>query len=213
MYYLTLDLETLPSTPVDPNEIEPPKNYKNLNTIAKYQQEQAEQQFRNQALDSIEGTILAIGYAINDQEPEVLYNPTGDQAGEFDILTRFEIMIREYPINTLYFCGHNLKGFDINFLFHKAVKYQLAHLGEHLPRHPYSKFILDTQTLWAGPNTRSYVKLDKIAQFLGIESKGDIDGSKLYDYWLDGEHSKIREYCAKDVQIVRKVYKALNFEL
>jgi hypothetical protein len=51
------------------------------------------------------------------------------------------------------------------------------------------------------------VSLTKIAQFLGLGEKAEgLDGSKVYDAWRDGEHDRIRRYCAADVELVREIH-------
>jgi hypothetical protein len=64
--------------------------------------------------------------------------------------------------------------------------------------------------MWA-VDFKDYVSLDKIAKFLGLEGKEDgIDGSKVYDMWLEGQLEKIENYCRDDVELVREVYKIIN---
>ena len=48
---------------------------------------------------------------------------------------------------------------------------------------------------------------------LNIEQKGDIDGSKVWKAVQDGRIDEVAEYCAKDVERVRAIYKRMNFEV
>ena len=57
--------------------------------------------------------------------------------------------------------------------------------------------------LWCG--NRDSIGLDELCKILGIEGNGDMDGSKVYDMWLAGEHEKIGEYCSQDVEKVRAI--------
>jgi hypothetical protein len=64
--------------------------------------------------------------------------------------------------------------------------------------------------MWA-VDFKDYVSLDKIAKFLGLGGKEEgIDGSKVYDMWLEGQLEKIEKYCREDVELVREVYKIIN---
>ncbi|MCI0659789.1 MAG: hypothetical protein L0220_01815, partial [Acidobacteria bacterium] len=39
-----------------------------------------------------------------------------------------------------------------------------------------------------------------------------IDGSRVYELFLAGEHLTIRNYCLRDVALTRRIYKRMNFE-
>ena len=55
--------------------------------------------------------------------------------------------------------------------------------------------------------------LNKLCQVLNIEQKGDIDGSKVWQAVQDGRIDEVAEYCSKDVERVRAIYKRMNFEV
>ncbi|KKR48516.1 MAG: hypothetical protein UT84_C0037G0008, partial [Candidatus Curtissbacteria bacterium GW2011_GWA1_40_16] len=38
------------------------------------------------------------------------------------------------------------------------------------------------------------------------------DGSQVYDYFLKGKYNDIYEYCRRDVELSRKIYKRMTFE-
>ena len=66
---------------------------------------------------------------------------------------------------------------------------------------------------WCGYNRESKPSLNKLCQVLNIEQKGDIDGSKVWQAVRDGRIDEVAEYCAKDVERVRAIYKRMNFEV
>ena len=50
-------------------------------------------------------------------------------------------------------------------------------------------------------------KLSFYANYFGLGSKLDgMDGSKVYQAWVDGEDAKIKEYCREDTLLVAKLY-------
>jgi len=65
--------------------------------------------------------------------------------------------------------------------------------------------VRDTMFLWAG--ARGTIGLDELCTILGLDGKGDVDGSMVYDMWLAGEHDAIGRYCNDDVEKVRAVNK------
>jgi hypothetical protein len=65
--------------------------------------------------------------------------------------------------------------------------------------------------MWSPHDQRDRVSLGKIAAYLGIDVKSNgLDGSKIYDAWLDGRQDEIAEYCKQDVDAVRSVFKILE---
>jgi hypothetical protein len=207
MKTVVVDIETLPGpTYPDPSEVDPPANYKDPAKIKAFQQSKVDEVYRKQALDSMQGRILAIGVAVKDDPPVCFYNETGDD--EQKILSELEDFLDEAG-GKFAWVGHNVKAFDLQWIWRKAVKYNLPGLCDYIPRKRFDDRVIDTGELWAGPDYRAYCSLDKIAQFLGIPGKNGVDGSMIYDLWLAGEHEKIQEYCKSDVEITRSIYQKI----
>jgi predicted PolB exonuclease-like 3'-5' exonuclease len=74
----------------------------------------------------------------------------------------------------------------------------------------WSESIADTMTMFAGFGNR--ISLVKLCRVLGIDSPKDgIDGSKVYDYLLDGKVNEVAEYCKRDIEATREAYRRLSF--
>ena len=59
---------------------------------------------------------------------------------------------------------------------------------------------------------RDFVKLDVLAQCLGIPSpKTEMDGSTVYEFYKTGKLDEIYEHCKRDVQTVREIYRRMTF--
>jgi predicted PolB exonuclease-like 3'-5' exonuclease len=59
---------------------------------------------------------------------------------------------------------------------------------------------------------REHVSLDTLSKALGIPSpKENLDGSKVYPYYRAGKLTEIYEYCKRDVDTARQVYRRLAF--
>ncbi|HEY1235348.1 MAG TPA: hypothetical protein VGH22_18355, partial [Candidatus Binatia bacterium] len=59
---------------------------------------------------------------------------------------------------------------------------------------------------------REHVSLDALSKALGIPSpKERLDGAKVYPYYRAGKLAEIIEYCKRDVDCARKVYRRLTF--
>lgn len=220
---VTIDIETIPGQQPGLRErikaeIKAPAQYKKPESIAEWLRENADEAaddaWRKTALDGALGQIAVIGYAIEDQAPVTLYS--ADYAdGDADLLRDFFASITELradgrPVRP-YFIGHNIAGFDLPFIFHRAIINGVP-LPAGFPIHPkpWGDECFDTMTYWAGPRDR--ISLDNLCRALGIEGKGGMDGSQVWDYVRAGRISEVAYYCAHDVEITRAAYRRLTFQ-
>jgi hypothetical protein len=67
--------------------------------------------------------------------------------------------------------------------------------------------------MWEWSHWRKCISLHELAEALGVESPkaGGLDGSMIYDAYLDGRHDEIALYCMRDVECAREVYYRLNY--
>ena len=231
-----LDIETIPgqspSLIGDITEtIAPPGNIKKAETIARWEAEQKpaaiEDAWRKTSFQGDRGEVVCIAWAVDDGLVDVVYrtpdhlNGPANDVSEADILTDFFAAIkkeseRQHGRRPMYI-GHNVRDFDLRFLFHRAVI-----LGVKPPFHlphdarPGSESVFDTMYAWAGYRDR--ISLDRLCRALEIPTKGseldgeEIDGAKVWDFVRDGYADKVAIYCQADVERVRSVYRRLNFE-
>lgn len=218
MVRLYVDIKTIPG-PVAPSieelELHAPKTLKKPETIRAWAEENQESEYRKQALDSMAGEILAIGYAWNGEEPEVLYRGP-DMPGEADLLTAFELAVeaRMHKLGSMkpVWIGRNVRTFDLAWLWRKALKYRLHDLAGRIPRGRYDRDVEDTMEIWAA-DYKDRVSLNRLAAYLGLDGKTEgMDGSKVYDAWQAGEIDQIARYCMGDVVLVRDVHRIMTGE-
>lgn len=171
--------------------------------------EVAEEAWRKTALDGARGQVLMIGTAIEDDEPVVFH-----EGNERDTLARFfEEITRSSLRNNgglSQFIGHNVIGFDLKFIYHRAVILGVKP-HHHFPIHPkgWDECVFDTMTRWAGHGNR--ISLDDLCKALGLPGKGEIDGSMVWDMYRDGKIGELLQYCADDVTKTREVWRRLQF--
>jgi hypothetical protein len=67
---------------------------------------------------------------------------------------------------------------------------------------------------WERWSFSSRVSLDTLARALGLESskQDGVNGSQIFNLYQTGAHQKIRDYCLKDVDLTRAIYKRMVFE-
>lgn len=211
MSTITIDIETLPADWDDATKSAAardavPANYSKPDTIEKWVAENADAVHRRTALDPMAGRILCIGYAVGDGAARVAYDASG--ANTLALLD--ELHAAFIGLRSPVWIGHNLAGFDLPWL--KRHAWRLGHpVSRLIPFTRFSPMVADTMLLWQGGDTRGHTKLSAIAEFLGVGSKAPgLDGSKVYDAWLEGQHDRIASYCAQDVELTRAIYRRIS---
>ena len=213
MIYITVDIETIPG-PVAPdlNSIKAPANYKKEEAIQAYREANQESLHSKQALNSLEGQIICIGYkiecALQDFETITGIAYGNDEAKIIeDFYKVVDGALDNFPFGTtITWVGHNLMEFDAPFIYHKALKYN-SNLRIVLPKS--SRECFDTMKKWAPTDYKRKTSLKKIATFLGIDQSGT-DGSMVWDMYKAGKIEEINKYCLEDVEITNKVFKILG---
>jgi predicted PolB exonuclease-like 3'-5' exonuclease len=223
---LFIDIETIPTQREDIKtdirfNISAPANYTKPETIAKWIEENAEtefdKQYRKTALDGLLGEIVSIAWAVEDNEPQVLFRVAGES--EADLLRAFfeDLQLltdkNSQRINITQWIGHYITGFDLRFIWQRCVVNQVKPTVK-IPYNakPWDDCVFDTKVEWSGTGQYSgKSSLDALCKAFGLEGKGDIDGSKVWDYYQAGRIREIAEYNKEDVIKARKIYNKFNF--
>ncbi|MGB7949707.1 MAG: ribonuclease H-like domain-containing protein [Candidatus Binatia bacterium] len=156
------------------------------------------------SLSAATSRILCLAYAL---EPP-LDSPVLVLGGEErDIIQGFWQLATETDL----FVGHNLLDFDLRFIYQRSIIHRIKPSREI----PFARFrsapVYDTMHEWSKWG-REHVSLDTLARALGIPSpKETLDGSKVYPYFQAGRLREICDYCSRDVETVRQVYRRLTF--
>ena len=168
--------------------------------------------YRKTSFDGAFGQVCVIGWALDDFAAETV-------AGQDEpaLLASFIKALSRDRINVFETCvvGHNVSAFDLRFLSHR-------HIINGIKPHPViarssqakpweSEKVFDTMVQWSGVGNR--ISLDKLCKALGVKSpKGELDGSKVWDYVKAGRLAEVADYCARDVDAVRKVHRLMTFQ-
>lgn len=221
-----LDIETIPaqsSRLIDEisANVKVPGNMKKSETIAKWEAEDkptaVADALKATSFDGAYGEIILIGIAMDTKQIDVLQRPApGDEAGLLtDAFFWLESHIRDADRRTIQVVGHNVVGFDLRFIWQRAVIHGVKP-PEWMPWHvkPWDDRVFDTMVQWAGVGKT--VSLDKVCSVLGVARKGTeigegIDGSKVWDFWKAGRIEELVLYCAGDVSRVRELYQRMRF--
>lgn len=210
------DVETIPSQlPGIKQEfadaVVAPGQYKKAESIAEWLKEnreaEAEAAWLKTSFDGALGHACVIGFAVGDGEVHACQREHHD---EKSLLEDFFCAVTDAGPG-LTFVGHNLIGFDLPFLWKRAmilgVKPPLF-----FPRNPkpWSESVIDTMLLWDGTQ-RAGGSMDRICRLMGIPGKGDMDGSKVWPTYQAGGLTEIANYCKGDVERTRALHRRMTF--
>jgi hypothetical protein len=171
--------------------------------ISAYQEENVDKAWREQALNSTQGRMLCIAWAVGNTPPVCrgIWN-----RNLVEVLTELDGVVQDIADKGgIIWGGFNLRSFDLNWLYHRAVKYDLPTLKDFIPRERFAKNVLDVRDLWTGGDSYGKGKLKDIACFLGFPIMDDVDGGEVFDLYFAGEFEKIAAYCSHDVALTRAI--------
>ena len=156
------------------------------------------------SLSAVTAKIICLCYAF---EPSVSGTIEVLQGDESEIIKGFWKIVPDCNL----FVGHNILDFDMRFLYQRSVILQIKPSRDI----PFARFrnapIYDTMHEWSKWG-REHASLDTLSKALDIPSpKENLNGAKVYPYYRAGKLPEIVEYCKRDVESVRQVYKRLTF--
>jgi 3'-5' exonuclease len=189
-----LDIETVPTDP---------SLQENGLLEAQIQLNEAEL-LKKLSLSAVTAKIICICYAV---EPPVGCEVQALQGEEMEIINAFWKLAADCNL----FVGHNILDFDLRFIYQRSIIHQIKPSRDL----PFARFrnapIYDTMQEWSKWG-REHASLDTLSKALSIPSpKESLDGSKVYPYYRAGKLAEIVEYCKRDVDSTRQVYRRLTF--
>lgn len=219
-----IDIETLPNPAFRGDiTVSPPGNMSKPETIAKWREECEQQaieaEFRKLGLDGTRGQIFCIAWALDDGEVSCISQdqyPSSDSP-EGTVLFAFIQALKGSFYATpgkpevIKWVGHYITGFDLRFIWQRCVVNNIKPtVTIPYDAKPWGDNVFDTCSQWKGSGSSSG-SMDAICKAFGIDGKGDMDGSKVYDEYLAGNYQKIVDYCKGDVERVRQIHKRMTF--
>jgi hypothetical protein len=107
--------------------------------------------------------------------------------------------------------GFNILDFDLLFICQRSIIKQVKPSLNICFARFRSRPIYDV--MWEFTHWRRCISLNNMARAFGLESlKGrEIDGSRVYEYFLVERHQEIADYCLRDVELTRQIYYRMQF--
>lgn len=163
-----------------------------------------EQYLLNTSFDGTYGRILCIAYAINDEPVKCLCNDPDEKK----TLEEFWAIAK----NCDQFVGHNIMDFDMRFIMQRSVVHGIPPTRFLNFARYRSDCMYDVMKEWVHWSMGG-VGLEAMALALGIPTPKDgIDGSQVWDFYKAGKTEEICEYCKRDVECTREVYRRMTFQ-
>jgi len=223
--YITLDIETVPDQrphvsdyireqiEKEKQSIKAPGNYTKPETIAAYieaERAKLDESFGDRlARCSLRGEtaqIICIGWAGDDETVQTIYGHD-----ERELLAGWIERLSSVGPSRPVIVGHNVAEFDLRILWQRSVIHGLR-LPSWLPvkAKPWDATVFDTMTQW-NPSSQARISCDALCRTLGIQSpkRAGMDGSKVWQAYQEGRLQEIAEYCARDVEAERAIYKRM----
>jgi len=164
--------------------------------------------------------IVAISAVFRSSDALRVWSLGTPESSESELVQRFFDGIDRYTPTLVSWNGG---GFDLPVLHYRSLVHGIAaprywetgdddtsfrwnnYLSRYHARHT------DLMDVIAGYQPRANAPLDQIATIIGFPGKMGMDGSKVWDSYLAGDITGIRDYCETDVLNTYLVY--LRFEL
>lgn len=229
MTKIFIDIETIPAQPEDEtkeeiaNTIKPPAAMSKPETIqdwhdgaGKYagvKDAAVEAAYRATSFDGGKGEVISVAFGTCKDNVMTMWRELGDI--EASLLQNMFDVISNMSSNhgsqvQPYFIGHYVAGFDLKFLYQRAIvlrvkpPFDLPFSGRH------EKDFYCTQQAWAGYGGK--ISQDNLCKALGIPGKpADMDGSKVWDFVKAGEIEAVADYNKDDVLKNIEIYNRLHF--
>ena len=202
---ITIDIETLPATD---------------RTVCRQGQATAaeETEYLRTALNGDFGRILCIGFIdegrCDGQVRRGCFGWDKKQerftCDERETLTGFWEMMRVFRPGCDRLVGHNIFEFDLKFIYKRSIVNGVRPTVELSFARYRSQPIFDTMREWERWSYRSCISLERLARVLRLSSsKEGVDGSKVFELIEAGAHREVRDYCLRDVELTRAIYRRI----
>lgn len=172
------------------------------------------------ALSGDFGRILCIGFADEDGSGRVVRGCLGwdgerkkFHCDERITLAAFWEMMRGFRPSVDRVVGHNLFDFDLKFIYKRSIVHGVRPSLELSFARYRNQPLFDTMCEWERWGYGSKISLDRLARVLNLpSSKSDgVDGSRVSELYEAGEHQKLYDYCLRDVELTRLIYRRMTF--
>jgi len=190
------------------SKIAPPKNYKTEEAVRKWWATAGAEKIAEvknaTALSGTWGRIVGVGISQIDNDKDNDKNVIIVDSDELVALNTIndEITSGDWLI------GHNIAGFDIQYIYQRAIINGMRELAVKMRHILHAKFYVDTMYEWT-LDWRKRVSLKEIAFALGAEVDFEDDGANVPMWFEEGNLHAIERHLENDIALTRFVYERM----
>jgi len=198
---LFLDIETIPAEE-EKREILKAIHKKKLEDGKKVSAK-FEEYVLTTSLDGAFGRIVCIGYATDNEPAQIL------EGAEKEMLKSFWDIAKTASL----FIGFNCMDFDLRFIYQRSIINGVMPTQNLSFARYRNNPIFDIMWEWRKWAKDPSVSLDSLAKALGFASSkdGGIEGQNVWKFYQAGKIKEICDYCKRDVEVTRSIYKKMVF--
>lgn len=154
--------------------------------------------------------VIGVGVVKQDGQKKILRLKSYSNKDEYILLSDFKNLLEKFDQDSLIFCGHNIKEFDIPYICRRMLINQIE-----LPRSlnlsgkkPWEIKHIDTMEMWSFGDRKNFTSLNLLTSIFGIESsKSSMSGSEVHREFYERDNLEgIAKYCLEDVRAVAELY-------
>jgi hypothetical protein len=201
-----LDCETLPPDKNDP-------------LVSERVAQLSEEEYRKLALNSQWCRLLCIGLIVENDNGEIIHrgvlgrnrNTMQFHLDERRLLRSFWNLLKGFDVRKDLLIGFNLLDYDLVIILQHSILKKVKPTFDISFARFRSRPVFDV--MWEFQVWRHRISLDELAKVMGVQSskQNGVDGSKVYDLFLEGHHQEICDYCLADCDLTRLLYYRINF--
>jgi predicted PolB exonuclease-like 3'-5' exonuclease len=178
------------------------------------------QQTGSEFLSHEQQRVVAISVVMRSRDSLKVWSLGDPTSSERDLIERFFDGLDKYTPDLVSWNG---SGFDLPVLHYRSLLHSVTaarywETGDGDSSFRYSNYLsrfhwrhMDLMDVLSGFQGRGRASLDDVATLLGFPGKLGMEGSKVWEVYLQGGINRIRDYCETDVLNTYLVY--LRFQL
>ena len=218
MNTLVFDIETVPDTDLGRRLY----HLKDLSDkqVAQIMVTKRRQETGNDFLSHEQHRVVAISVAMRSRDSLKIWSLGEESSSEKDLIERFFDGLDKFTPDLVSWNG---AGFDLPVLHYRSLLHSVPaarywETGDSDSSFRYSNYLsrfhwrhMDLMDVLSGFQGRGRASLDDVALLLGFPGKVGLHGSQVWNVYLEGGLSRIRNYCETDVLNTYLIF--LRFQL
>lgn len=187
---------------------DPPGNIKDPEKIEERRKAHEAKAMSDAALSPLTGEICAIGFAVDNHDPEVIH--VTDKVNEKALLQVFWRQVRNTVNAHGQLIGFNIKGFDLPFIYKRSWINRVQPVLLFTGKWWNDSVVCDLRDWWTLGDRYAEGSLDLVSRLLLGEGK--TGSGKDFGKLLVEDPVKAKEYLTQDVRLLQRLHPILTVQ-